>query len=981
MSGAPVPSPDRPNVFTIPAGRPFLDDLAYGIVARWGKPDDPAALGRVTVLLPSRRSARALAEAILRASGRDMLVMPAIRPLGDADEDEALFAEDGGPQALPPEIPRLDREIMLARMVQAFRAREDPVTFAQAHALARPLARWLDECANADADVSRLRDVAPAEFAAHWERTVEFLKIVTEAWPAILAERGALDPAERRARAVRAWARRLQGSDDPVVAAGSSGTIAATADLLKAVAQRPEGAVVLNGLDQGLDQASWDALIDSHPQAALKRLLAHVGADRSLVGLWRPGASPNAPAKARVALLSDALRPPATTGAWARRAPEGAAAGLDGLTLIEAANEREEAAAIACAMRLTLEDRTKTAALVTPDRNLARRVAAELGRWGIVADDSAGTPLAKTEAGALMSLTAETWARDFAPIPLLGALKHRRASLGAPREAHLAAVRRLERRHLRGQRPKDLRDLVDRVAKESDDAEATRLVAKVARAFAPFEGAATLGAWAAAHAQVLDALTELAGGGDPLWSDGADGEATALFLARLVESEDAAELKLDAVDYAAFLAEAALAENVRPRTPKHPRAQIWGLLEARLQRADLMILGGLNEGTWPADPGEDPWMNRAMRRAIGLPAPEQRIGLAGHDFETLAAQPRVVLSRAKRVGGAPATPSRFLTRLKALLAAAGAAAPADPALDLARRLDSGERTPPAERPRPRPPVPARPRELPVTRVETLVRDPYAVYARYILRVRKLDPIDKPLDARERGTLIHAAFEAYTKACAAGPPDDAFAALLEAGRTALGPVLDEPQVKAFWWPRFERAARWFAGLDAEWRAACATLGAEVEGRRVFPEIGFTLTGKADRIERLTGGGLRIVDYKTGRAPTKREIKAFFASQLPLLGLIARGRGFGDGLCGAPAEMGYVRLPGGRVEGEWIPLDGADALIDGVETRLKELIRRYDDPATAYTSRVAPFSERETSDYDHLARLDEWLDADDGEEAGP
>lgn len=983
------------GVYTIAPGRAFLSDLAAGLVARFARDDDPMALAAVTIFLPTRRAARTLGEELTKALKRDAVVLPRIATLGDVDEDEALIDPEADLGELPPEIARLEREMILAERIAAFRESSGSAGgFAVSLALALALANLIDSAANEDADLTRIATLAPGDLAAHWEKTVAFLALVTADWPEIVKRRGRMDPAERRARLIRAYAARLerQRPTAPFIVAGSSGSIRASADLMKTIAALPNGAVVLDGLDTHLDAMSWSALPPSHPQFALKELLDHLGLDRMAVGSWDGVADALTP---RRRFLTEAMRPPETADLWSLSVREDGAtlkAGVAGLTLAEAANEREEALAVALAIRRTLETPGETVALVTPDRMLARRVSAELRRWNIAADDSAGLPLAKTEAGALMALALAAASSGGAPVDLLALLKHPRAALGMERPTLLRLVRRLERRVLRPGRVTGgfaaIRACLGATRDDGgsawglNDADERRaltdMLGAAEDALAPLTalgaGAQTLERLAAAHAAALERLSVAAETGRKLIWRGADGEAAFALMQALREAA-AGGVALTLADYAVAFDGAARATAVRPQGPRHPRVAIWGPQEARMQRADLMILGGLNEGVWPQNVADDPWLTRRMREELRLSAPERRIGLSAHDFATLAAQPRVLLTRARRQDGAPANASRFLLRLIALADGCGAPIPRDAALDFAAVIDAAGRPKPAPRPMPRPPLEARPRRLSVTRIETWVRDPYAIYARSILGLKRLDALAEPLGPRERGNAVHLALELFARRQPwSGDP---YEALVGCGREAFGALLDEPDVRAFWWPRYLRAARYLATQEAAWAETARTTIVEREAELHYADIGFTLVGKPDRIDALKDGGVRVIDYKTGGVPSKKQIDAFMAPQLPLLAAMARAGAFGPEMRGAAAELIYAQLGGGKIEGDIFELPDPVTLTDELERRLKELVRKYDDEAQAYAPRVAMEKKGYGSDYDHLSRFDEWGDAPENE----
>ncbi|BCW91075.1 hypothetical protein sos41_42530 [Alphaproteobacteria bacterium SO-S41] len=974
------------GLYTIAPGRAFLTDLARGIVDRFDAKANPLSLAGVTVFLPTRRAARTLAEELTKASGRAALVLPRIVTLGEVDEDEEIIVREGDLDDVPAEIPRLERDLLLARLVDHLRQTDESAGgFAVSLALARALARLIDDAANEDVMLEGLAALAPPDLASHWQRTVAFLEIATAAWPDILAARGRMDPAARRNTLLRSYALRLERERPtaPFIAAGSSGSVKATAALLKVIAGLPNGAVVLNGLDTHLDQASWDVLPPSHPQFALKELLDHLGVTRSAAGGWIAGAEATA-FSPRAVFLSEAMRPPETADAWADPARPGAAllsGGVEGLTLLEAANEREEALAIALAIRETLEQPEASVALVTHDRMLARRVAADLRRWEIEADDSAGLPLAKTEAGSLLTLALEAAIAGGTPVALLSLLKHPRVTLGWDRARVLRTARRLEERVLRRERVTGGFDAA-RTALGDRTVEPERwdLLDAVETALAPLTALArttpNLSRLVAAHAAVAEALTRDAQGKAGAWSGG-DGEAAFALTQDLLDAARHEDQTLPLADYAIVFDGAARGAPVRPQGPRHPRVAIWGPLEARLHSADLMILGGLNEGVWPANPADDPWLSRPMRAGLGLSAPERRIGLAAHDFATLAAQPNVLLTRARRREGAPASPSRFLLRLGALADGIRTPLPRADMVDLARRLDAAETVIPATRPAPTPPVTARPRELSVTRIEGLLRDPYAIYAEYVLGLRPLDALERELEARDRGTIIHKAAENFARLTDDQRSGDPYADLLSCGRAAFGDTLNEPDVAAFWWPRFERAARFLAARETEWQADRADSVMEEKGTLKLPGLDFTLKGTPDRIDRMHSGGIRVIDYKTGAAPSIKQVETFLAPQLPLLALMAKGGAFGPGMKGDAEALIYAQIGGGRTPGKVTELGDAGAVVAEIEQRLLKLIAKYDDPATPYPSRAGMESTRYEGDYDHLARLGEWGELQEGE----
>ncbi len=990
-------------MFTIAPGVCFVDALAAALLAETSA--EPLALTRYTILLPTRRARRSLAEAFLRQGDGRPLLLPRMMPLGDLDPDEAelfggdetLPSGDSGAE-LPPPIPALRRQLLLMRAILA----TDPqhITADQAARLAAELARFLDQMQTEQVSFDKLRDLVPEEYAVHWQRTLRFLAILTEAWPQILQEEGCIDPALRRNQVLAAQADfwRAQPPADPVIAAGSTGSIPATAALLEVVAGLPNGRVVLPGLDREADETTGNAILEdvTHPQHGMARLLQRLSLTPAEVGEWPCGLRAAAP-PSRARLLNEALRPAETTDRWQTLAQEVKADGarqerlklaLREVSRIDCANPQEEAQIIALQMRGVLQTEGKRAALVTPDRGLARRVAAELTRWGIAVDDSAGQPLGETPPGIFLRLALDLLAEQVAPAPLLALLKHPLAAAGMNPTALRQAARSLEVAVLRGPRPAaGFAGLREAVA-AGDGKEHLPLVDRLAQTARPLAellqaAQAPLPALIDEHIRFAEAFaaSDEQPGAARLWA-GEAGEAAANFFAELRES--AANLgAIPGRFYPALLQALIGGAVLRPRYGRHPRLAIWGPLEARLQQADLLILGGLNEGTWPAEPAADPWLSRPMRRNLGLPAPDRRIGLAAHDFAQACGAAQVLLTRSLRVEGTPTVPSRWLLRLDGLLRTIGIEP--ETLLDSDWRawqamLDRPVTVKAVERPAPCPPVAARPRKLSVTEIETWRRDPYAIYARRILKLEALDPLDAEIGAAERGTVIHQALDEFVRRFPGPLPDDALVQLTGIGQHCFGPLLSRPSLWAFWWPRFLRIAEWFIAQDAPRRAGLLASHAEVRGRweMTTPSGLFILSAKADRIDQRRDSAWEIIDYKTGGVPQKKEIDRGLSPQLALEAAMLSAGAFEGLPKGEVAALAYWRLSGGEAAGTTLEIKGDVAkLTQDAADGLRKLIEAFAQPASRYLSLPDADAAPRFSDYGHLARIREWSVAE-GEE---
>jgi ATP-dependent helicase/nuclease subunit B len=970
------------KVFTIPASAPFADALARGLVEQLNPQTDPLALARATVYLPTRRAARTLTDAFARALGGAAL-LPEIRPLGDVDEDEFLFDPSAEDFDLVPAISPIRRRILLATLISRWskNRHERDLNFAQAIRLARALASFLDDMQRQNADLSKLERLVPENLAAHWTDVHEFLSLLAEQWPTLLLAEHAQDPAAYTNASLRALAQHFEKNPPlhPVIAAGSTGSIPATADLLGVIARLPQGAVILPGLDRALDDGSWDELDPGHPQFGMKQLLARIGITRGDVRDWH-GISP--PHPERELLLRETLRPAPTTDAWRVLAETGApeiAQGLEGLSLVESAHPAEEAATIALMLREALETPSRTAALVTPDRDLARRVAAELGRWDIAINNSAGQPLAHTPTGAFLCLIAQAAGEDFSAVSLLAMLKHPFAALGEEPAQFRRRVRELDLA-LRGPAPDPGLEGIAKALTHASMSDLSAWFARVADVLRPLQkpwrGQILIADQVKAHIDAAERLatTNSQTGGSILWR-GEAGEVAYAMTAALAEA--AANIPpVDHGSYASFFRNLAEEKNVRPAFGNHPRLAILGSLEARLQSFDLVVLGGLNDGAWPADVPADPWLSRPMRGKLGLEQPERAIGLAAHDFATLAAAPRVILSRARKSEGSPTVPSRWVQRLVQLARGLGMEeklrAPISYAV-IASALCEPTAITRMERPAPCPRVSSRPRKLSVTKIETWLRDPYAIYAQYILGLKALDPLDAEIGPLERGTAIHSALEQFLREFPDGPPVDGERQLIRIADEVFAKENMPHSALALWRPRFHRAARWFIGVERARRIDITRTFVELRGELNFKSTGgdFLLHGRADRIDELRDGGGAIVDYKSGKPPTNKQVKQIIAAQLPLEAAMLADGGFSAAGKLAPKELIYIHFSGGAKPGDVQIIEGnAAELGEKAVQLLTARIAQFDDETQPYFPRVMPYRADQAGDYDHLARVREW-----------
>jgi ATP-dependent helicase/nuclease subunit B len=974
---------NKPSLFYIPAYLPFAETLANELYKEFGT--DSGGLSRVTVLLPTRRAARTLREAFLRQTAGKPLLLPRMGSLGDIDADELTIRGSfsvEGEQTVPPAMPGLQRQFILSRLIGAMPGQGADIS--RNVALAGALGQLMDQVYTEDLNLSHLPNIAGTrEFASHWNITVTFLEILSRQWPAILAERGVIDAADRRNRLIKAQAElwRIRPPETPVIAAGSTGSIPATAELLSVITHLPQGRVILPGLDPRMDDADWQSIDETHPQGTLKTLLKKMGVGRQDVRPF-PNTEKISP---RTEFIRDVMRPAETTENWQKLSESGQTnilygEALKGVRRYDVKTRQEEADVIATIFRETLDSPGKTAALITPDRQLARRVAATCARWGIDLDDSAGTPLSETPLGAFLNLTRRIATQAFSPVGFLSLLRHDLCIIG---KKYRDTLNRLDKEILRGI-PRSggwacVRSYVDQLQDTILKEDILSFIESVDFIFSDpvlsVPEKKTLAGWISGHI----ALTEKICPPDILWS-GEQGEGAATLLAEMITySPDLPLLTLR--EYEGIFDIMMRSISVRRTYGMHPRLIILGQLESRMYGADIMILSGLNEGTWPPAAPNDPFMSRPMRSDFGLPSPERSIGLSAHDFVQAFHAPEIYLTRAERIDGTPTVPARWLSRMDTVIRAAGRDPVSirgtyHPALTAA--MDRPGSITPATRPEPRPPADARPKSLSVTRIDTWLSNPYGLYAEKILHLKRLKPLEQSFDAAARGTILHKTIERWGALPAGSATAENFITLARAEVSTL----DLPLTSwTLWEPRLRRAGQWLSEQEAKWQNDWRPGPKEASGRLPITTgsgHAFTLTAIADRIDLSRDGQFAaIIDYKSAGTYTQNGLKAARHTQLPLESAILTGGGFSSIPARPAAHLGYWVVSGGSVPGKIVEVtDKAD--VDSAQEKalsmLTRLIDTFADPHTPYYCLPRPAFAPRYDDYALLARVKEWASLD-------
>ena len=974
------------NLWSIAPENDFLAVLAAavrsGALLEGGDHD----LSGWTILLPTRRAARALSEIFLRQSGRNAILLPRIRPIGDIDEE--TLADSVATDELLPAISGAGLTHLLIDLVMGWAEMRPHIALAQdisrspaqALQLALSLQQLLNQAETEERDFSKLELAYDFELAGHRAAILDLLDVIVKEVPLRLHERELTTPSFRRNKLLRLEAERIARGEHkgPMVAAGSTGTNPAARELLRAIALKENGAVVLPGLDLDLDEEAWNAITPQHPQHAMKIMLAQWQVERNSVKALGSAQGP------RHKILSDMMRPAEATDGWRNGKPS--LLQLSGLSLVEAHDRHEETLVIALCLKQFLAEQTGKAALITPDRDLAQRVAAALRRWNIAIDDSSGEPLARQPKGSLLVLIIRAQLSGFAPADLLALVHHPLAQFGID-PGHAAALKEmLDVCCFRGTPSSlglaNLENRASAARERAGDQHAHPMLKRMGEA-----DWAALADFAARISTVLGKsdLTPMPMSGHvrmlrsilaDIAPEAAD-DALDLLMEAL-EEEKVWEKPVSFGEVAPVLLHHLATTPVRPPLEPEARLSTLGLLEARLVPLEFAVLGGLNDGGWPQLADTGPWVNRSMRDVLGLSMPERDIGVTAHDFVQGLGRHKVMVTWSQRIEGKPALPSRWILRLRAVMELRGLARDRQLSKELvllARRLDRPQAFTPLLRPAVRPDVALRPKSFSVTEIETLVRDSYAVFARRILELEPLEDVEEGLDSRLRGTLVHAAIGRWLQDTYHGDDGRNLMQLLARGEEVFNPYFAMPEVARLWWPRFERMARVLIPIERELRKDLANMRIETKGRISLTAGGVEhfLRARADRIDILGDGMLRILDYKTGELPTWSQVETGFAPQLTLETAIAEQGGFQNVETTDVADIGYVQVGGGK---EAAGITFAAPKLDAQEMAashllsLVALLTKYQLTETAYVPRHNLFREDERSNFDHLSRRSEW-----------
>ncbi len=957
------------KIYNISSSCCFVDTLAQKLLNDCT--DDHQSLADILILLPNRRACRSLADAFVRLKGMEPMLLPQMRAIGDINEDEILLVN---PQSytdslnIPRAISPLERTLLLTKLITK-RYQEfglTAITISQACELAGTLGNLLDNVSLHNLDWSNLEKIIPDEYAIHWQETIKFLTILTHYWPKILDEQSVVDTVTRRNLLMRKQCEIWQANptDQRIIIAGTTAVSPIMKELVNTVFHLPNGEIYLDGLDKFLDNDAWECIDESHPQYELKQLLDFLQLNRSqIVDLVPPQNI------MREKLISEIMRPAQMSHLWRNLNNSITTDAITGLHLMECNDIREEALSIALLIRHTLESPNKTIALVTQDRNLARRVCGELRRWNISVDDSAGIPLSLSPWGIFIRLVASA-AMNPSSKPICLALLKNCFLYDACKNNRADAEK------------------VDKIIwrlKQSDN-EAQNFLDSILKTIQPLtellnQPSVAFGDLLQQHISICEKLSGQTSSRQlTLWQND-DGKAGADFVAELLDKSNLIDT-VTPEDYISLLEKLMSGITVRNSVATHPRIKILGSLEARLNHYDIIVIGGCNEGIWPQSPENDPWMSRPMKRDFGLNQPEQQIGVSALDFSNLLGAATVYLSRSQINDGAQTLKSRWWLRLTTVLQALN--------IDITKLYDtyytqlckSIDQPQPSEiiklsPPDPHPPLDARPHKLSATAFEKLLRDPYSVFAEYILQLKPLDELDTTADQSDFGNLVHHVLDDFARKYPEQLPENAEEILLSMGDVAFQQADFSAEKTTFWLPKFKQIIEWIIAQEKNYRQQIAHIHSEIWGKLFLENTlmgTFEIYAKADRIDLTYDKKYNIIDYKTGRARSAKEVKAGYAPQLPIEALIAQTGGFTNL---PPAEINQLMY--WKLGDKIVSItDNLEQLLDKTKEHLIEIINLFAKVETGYLSRPNPKHVPEYSDYEHLARVKEWSVKDEGDD---
>lgn len=949
----------------------------------------PLSMAKAVIFLPNRRSCRFLQAALLeKTPSAAAILLPRILSIPDLNIDtpiQGLLPNFLATHPWKPALSKTRREFLLARLIQ-----QGGFTAVGSHnvrhslRLARSLVGFLEETINFQTNLTELENIVDSDYAEHWQKTLVFLNIIRQAWPQILADEGAINPEELHQQALASlchlW--RAVPPADPVIAVGITHTDPLILQLLSVIARLPKGVILFPAIDllasPGLPQEIRQD--PTHPQYKILKIMAYLKQDIALMQPW-PSAPPIPHAEGRHQLLHLAMRPSALIGDWYHETNYIPATSLENIQLIECPGLREESQVVALILRAALENPDHhRIALITPDRRLALQVAIELKRWHIDIDDSAGQFLHQTVIGKYLRLTAQMFNPNQKTASFLAALKHPFSHAGRNRHMFLTIIRQIEIKFLRQNFPANLAMLLERCREKKEYRRLLPLLTLLhqqSAAFAelfkePLVSFKKLVKIHCAFAEWLASTPEQAGT-SLLWKN-EEGETAAQVIADILEA-DQNDLLIAPEQYADILTDFLQEKTIYPKIGFNPRLFLWGVLEAQLQQADVVVLAGLNEEKWPPTIPSNPWLNSRFRQQLGLPPSEEMIGASAFDFIQNCYARKVYLTRSIKMDGTPTRPSRFIQRLQALAKTRfGMDIPKGDWLNWQHQLIEPVTAVKIPRPHPCPVLEQRPLKIAATDMEILLRNPYEFYTKRILGLKPLLGLRMDPQARTRGILIHHILYEFNRLYPQQLPKAAEKRFYELAQDSFAPYLKNPQIWAFWWLPFQPVLAWLWQTEYENRPTIKQVFGESEGSIILSlgNQSLTLHARADRIDWLNNDQLRIIDYKTGKIPSKTQIIEGDACQLPIELLIAEAGAFKSIPSKKVQELTFYQLGSQFKNDPMMSLNPhALQIRENLTAKLHQTLNYYYNvPTSTYEFPVNQVDSALLLPYQHLARFDSW-----------
>tara|TARA_Y100000588_G_scaffold175835_1_gene189901 strand:+ start:368 stop:1657 length:1290 start_codon:yes stop_codon:yes gene_type:complete len=394
--------------------------------------------------------------------------------------------------------------------------------------------------------------------------------------------------------------------------------------------------------------------------------------------------------------------------------------------------------------------------------------------------------------------------------------------------------------------------------------------------------------------------------------------------------------------------------------------------------SSLHILAGMNQTTWPSISQSDQWLSPQIRQTLNLPGKEKTKAFAGLHICQASAASKVVLTRSRIINGVQTAPAYHFAYLENVAKKVGLHEAIDESRywhDLGQALEQKTLSiPQSRRPAPTPPVSARPRTLSATKIERWMQDPYGIFVSTILKIRPLESVDAKAGPSDYGRMVHEALQKFVQNYPTNMPPNPHQKLLDFGQASFRKVRVQPEAYAFWWPRFERLARYFIEQEGKTRRHITTTYAEITGTTTIDLVSgpFTLTTRADRINMRADGKVDIIDYKTGALPTAPKILDGSKPQLLLEALIALDNGFEEIETREVNSIITIQLSGTSITGNHRTIQsGISTKAAELLSRLTKLIESFDNEKTPY--HFVPHNDfaPQHNEFEHLARMKEWL----------